>query len=130
MGERGRNGLRRWPGKTAKKTLVLFTASEGRPDIDTKKYRDMASVRKPTNPKVGKWQPIATAPKDVNRGSGPHRYGKRIVVYEPKFGRIVSVRWWETSVADGGSGFVDDGGNMVVPSHWIVLPKPPEPDDK
>jgi hypothetical protein len=90
----------------------------------------MGSVRTHTTPKVGKWQPIATAPKDVPRGSNPHRYGRSIVVYEPLCGRIVSVRWWETDVADGGSGFVDDGGNMVLPSHWIDLPKPPEPDDK
>jgi hypothetical protein len=60
------------------------------------------------------------------RRSNGHRYGKRIVAYDPASGTILTCKWWESDKAGRHvSNFLDDGGRAVFPSKWIDI-DPPE----
>lgn len=78
-----------------------------------------------TQPKPRVWQPIQTAPKGDLWESDGHRYGKRIVAYDPASGRILTCQWWESDKAGRHvSNFLDDGGRAVFPSKWIDIDPP------
>jgi hypothetical protein len=81
----------------------------------------------PGKPNTGTWLPIDTAPKDVSRSHNDHLYGPRIVVYDPSHNQIVTVRWSQSSMDSKNANFVDDGGGVRYPSHWIRVPHPPAP---
>jgi hypothetical protein len=79
---------------------------------------------------VGKWQPIATAPKD----------GRAILIFDPerpeseewrghKFDdHRFSVGYWRTWAPHGGWG--NRNNATVEPTHWMPLPEPPSISDQ
>lgn len=44
----------------------------------------------------GEWQPIETAPKDVEWASGRHEHGPLILAY-PVGHRVDTAYWWQTT---------------------------------
>ena len=68
------------------------------------------------------WQDISTAPKRPYFQYDGHRYGPHIL--GGISGKFFTRKWWETDKGDGGSNFIDDGGNAVFPTHWMCV-KPP-----
>ena len=72
---------------------------------------------------VPQWQPIETVPKEIKREDGNHKHGQRILAKDC-YGNIVIVHWWWYDEED--NNWLDDGGNVFIPTHWMPLPKPPK----
>ena len=72
---------------------------------------------------MAEWQPIETAPKEIEWGGDGHGYGPYILAW-PVFYEVTRVRWWQSK--SGGKNFLEDGGNAVRPTHWMPLPDPPK----
>lgn len=79
---------------------------------------------------MSKWQPIETAPKEIDWRKDGHEYGKHILVW-PYYGEVVRAKWEQWRNESGeiiGSSFIVDGGYNVWPTHWRPVPKPPGED--
>lgn len=77
------------------------------------------------------WQPIATAPKSVSRpapGGGHLVSGVYLRGFCPEEGAdpagCIEIIWWEPH--EGRSGHWVTGISRCNPTHWMLLPTPPE----
>lgn len=73
------------------------------------------------------WQPIENYEKPVLSDGEDEVYGSYVLGW-PVRGGVARMRWW-----DGGSihdrvfqNFIDDGGRGCTPTHYMLLPEPPE----